>query len=301
MSRSLDTLVRGAFRALLVSAILSVGAVAAAPTAAESGTIINLAGRQRMLSQKLTKELLLVALDLNKDTNLQNAAATATLFDSTLKALRHGDAALGLPPTENAPILRQLDTVAATWSEYHKVVEAVLEARALAPEQVARIAELNLPLLEEMDRCVKLFEQQASSGTMAEKPALAVAINLAGRQRMLSQRMSKEYLLLALGHQSEDTRRQLAETVALFTRTLQGLRDGDEKLGLSAAVNTPEVVAQLEVVAKCWQGLEPSIRAALANHPDAFKPGALRAVATESVRVLAEMNKVVALYEASTR
>lgn len=118
---------------------------------------------------------------------------------------------------------------------------------------------------------------------------------------MLSQRLSKEYLLLALGHQPDATRRQLGETAELFARTLQGLRAGDPALGLAPEVNTPAILAQLEAVETCWRGFEPSIRAAIANQSNAFSPEAQRTVATESVRVLTEMNKVVALYEARTK
>lgn len=292
---------RGAVGLLLAFAVVSSGLLRAAPSAAEAGTIINLAGRQRMLSQKLTKELLLAALDLNKETNLQNAAATAALFDSTLRGLRDGDVALGLPPTESPQIRQQLDAVDAAWTTYKKVADAIVAAGAISPEQVAEVAELNLPLLDQMNRCVKLYEEQASTGSLAENRALAVAVNLSGRQRMLSQRMAKEYLLLALGYQPEDTRRKLGETTALFDHTLHGLSDGDAALGLSAETNTPQIRTQLEVVARCWQTFAPHIKAAVDHNPDAFTPEAQRKVAIESVRVLAEMNKVVALYEALTK
>lgn len=292
---------RGAFGLLLVVAVMLPGVSQAEPSAAESGTIINLSGRQRMLSQKLTKELLLVALDLNKDTNLQNAAATAGLFDSTLRGLRNGDPALGLPPTVAPQILQQLAAVDSAWTAYKAVADAIVAAGAITPEQVTRIAELNLPLLDQMNRCVKLYEEQASSGSMAENHALAVAVNLSGRQRMLSQRMTKEYLLLALDYQPEATRLKLGETTELFSRTLAGLRDGDAMLGLSSEINTPQILAQLDVVVRCWQTFEPHIRAAIDDREHAFTPEAQRKVAVESVRVLAEMNKVVSLYEALTK
>jgi hypothetical protein len=41
--------------------------VAEGPTTAEYGTVLNLAGKQRMLSQKMTKEVLLINLNFKKD------------------------------------------------------------------------------------------------------------------------------------------------------------------------------------------------------------------------------------------
>ncbi len=58
--------------------------------------IVNLAGKQRMLTQKMTKEALAVSRGLEKEENLKK---TADLFDRTLKGLISGDAELNLPPT----------------------------------------------------------------------------------------------------------------------------------------------------------------------------------------------------------
>ena len=67
------------------------------PTAAEYGTVLNLSGKQRMLTQKMSKEIMLIAMGVDVGGNLKNLAATSALFDKTLKGLRDGDqeAALG--------------------------------------------------------------------------------------------------------------------------------------------------------------------------------------------------------------
>ena len=86
-------------------------AFAADPTAAEYGVVLNLSGKQRMLTQKMSKEIVLIAMGHETGTNVQNLKATADLFDKTLKGLRNGDAGLQLVPTSNPRILRQLDKV----------------------------------------------------------------------------------------------------------------------------------------------------------------------------------------------
>jgi len=79
------------------------------PSAAEYGVVLNLSGKQRMLSQKMSKEVMLINLDYKKDINLENLKKTVSLFDKTLKGLRDGDESLGLPPTTSRRILRQID------------------------------------------------------------------------------------------------------------------------------------------------------------------------------------------------
>ena len=76
---------------LFLLALLSADVLAV--TASEYATVINLAGRQRMLTQKMSKEVLLVALGHDADANKANLRNTASLFDRTLKGLKDGDSA----------------------------------------------------------------------------------------------------------------------------------------------------------------------------------------------------------------
>ena len=74
--------------AVVVGAVQFAAAIPTAfatPTAAEYGVVLNLSGKQRMLTQKMSKEAVLVALGVNKDGNLANLTATRDLFAKTLK------------------------------------------------------------------------------------------------------------------------------------------------------------------------------------------------------------------------
>ena len=169
-------------------------------TASQYGTILNLSGKQRMLTQKMSKEIVLVSLDVDKAANLQRLDKTSQLFDVTLKGLKDGNPTLRLAATTNSEIRAQLDLVKGLWLEFHAEVQNILKAGEVTPQQLAFVAEKNLPLLKEMNRCVKMYEVDAGSGGLNTDPGLAVTINLAGKQRMLSQKMSKEYFLVAAGH-----------------------------------------------------------------------------------------------------
>ena len=62
--------------------------------------VINIAGRQRMLSQRLTKAALALAVFTDTQDRQQNAnelQAVAVLWQHSQQGLQHGDAALGLP------------------------------------------------------------------------------------------------------------------------------------------------------------------------------------------------------------
>src|SRR4030067_2960425 len=94
--------------------------------------IINLAGRQRMLGQQMTR----LALEIEKegvedhDLELKNSADT---FEQTLQALRHGGTAsdlpgqtVDLPPARDRQLLSQLDQVEQTWGAFRVPLGGVL-------------------------------------------------------------------------------------------------------------------------------------------------------------------------------
>lgn len=265
-------------------------------TPAQWGTIINLSGRQRMLSQKMTKEILLVSLNYNKAENLSALEKTATLFDKTLKGLRDGSAELALPPTSSRRILRQIDKkIVPIWDVFFRQVQGILNAKAVLPEQLSAVIDNNVPLLGEMNKCVKLYEKEASKSGVEMDPKLAVTINLAGKQRMLTQKMSKEFLLIAKNVQVETNRLNLQETYNLFDRTLKGLIDGDKMLELSGT-QAPAIRAQLGKVQSLWQGFSPLMEYGIKTK-GAVPAEKIGEVAQKNLPLLSEMNKAVKMYE----
>lgn len=266
------------------------------PSAAEYGVVLNLSGKQRMLTQKMSKEVVLVALDHDKAANLDNLKKTSALFDRTLKGLREGDADLKLPPTTARRITRQLDKTQALWTPFNEKIQAILAAGQVGADDVQFIAEQNLPLLQEMNRCVKLYEADAAKAGLQAAPGLAVTINLAGKQRMLTQKMSKEFLLVAYGSDGANNRLNLQETAGLFERTLAGLLDGDATLDLPGT--KPENIRQqLGVVENLWKDFKPHIEFAMNAENTSVPADRIGVLASSNLPLLAEMNKAVKLYE----
>ena len=247
---------------------------------------INLSGRQRMLTQKMSKEAMLAALGVEPEKTRRKLKATMALFERTLLGLMRGDEGQHLPPTKDEAILKQLNRVLALWKDFKPLVSAV--ASGLADQaMLEEIAHKNLPLLREMNKAVKMYER-ASGADTAE---LAVVINLSGRQRMLTQKMAKEYLLLALGIEPKTNRARLQKTMALFDRTLNGLLDGDAEQELPGTKDAA-IRAQLQKVMALWKQYRPMLK----QPPRKADLAALEAM---SLRILAEMNKAVKMYEES--
>ena len=116
--------------------------------------------------------------------------------------------------------------------------------------------------------------------------ASARLVNLAGRQRMLSQRMAKNYFLVAAKADSKLVLAQLAADATDFRQAMQSL--------VAAPVSTPAIRGELELAASQWVFFESALRR------PADEQG-MSAVATTSERLLSVMDRLTGLYEAALR
>jgi hypothetical protein len=94
--------------------------------------VINIAGRQRMLSQRLSKAALALEVFPGASARLQNARElreVTQLWQRSQEGLQHGDAALGLPG-KNSPVVQQL--FASIDPAYRIMVQASGELLRLA-------------------------------------------------------------------------------------------------------------------------------------------------------------------------
>nr|WP_048202629.1 methyl-accepting chemotaxis protein [Methanocaldococcus bathoardescens] len=119
-------------------------------------------------------------------------------------------------------------------------------------------------------------------------------INIAGKQRMLIQKMTKEAFMIGSGH--DEYRKTLKETAELFDKTLNGLISGSEELGLPPAPD--KVKPQLLKVKQLWEPFYAKIKIIYTKNPDdpEFKE-ALDYLEKHNMELLAEMNKAVMLYQ----
>ncbi|MCB0165164.1 MAG: type IV pili methyl-accepting chemotaxis transducer N-terminal domain-containing protein [Anaerolineae bacterium] len=93
--------------------------------------VINVAGRQRMLSQKMSKHALLYELG---DQQAKEEMETASrLFDQSLEGLTNGDAETGLPPASTA-MQPKLAAEAEAWGPFYTSIQSLQQLDPQQPE-----------------------------------------------------------------------------------------------------------------------------------------------------------------------
>lgn len=120
--------------------------------------VINLAGAQRMLSQKMAKEYFLVRAGGSRST----LDTLITSFDKVLAGLRSGDVGLGLPPAKDHAVVEAINTANSTWDQLKLDFHAA-ESSSADSQSLPRVLAGSNRLLHQMDDIVKMLEKQAQA------------------------------------------------------------------------------------------------------------------------------------------
>ncbi|OPX56037.1 Methyl-accepting chemotaxis protein [Oceanospirillum multiglobuliferum] len=119
---------------------------------------INVAGRQRMLSQKIAKEALLVAAKIENEAVLRK---TMQLFEQSHRDIVNGNVEQGMNPITNPAVLSQMQKVEGLWRDYSALVERYI---ANPNAELTQALHKSSPvILVEMNKAVIMMTEEANS------------------------------------------------------------------------------------------------------------------------------------------
>ena len=132
------------------------------------GLLVNIAGKQRMLSQKIAKDIFYMqATGKQNITGLQN---TVNSFEKGLITLQKGNSSLQIPAAPTREIDGQLRIVQNLWNAYKKDVDTFIQAITQNNTKKQRkafdaIAQANEKLLAQMDKAVDMYSDYTANKT----------------------------------------------------------------------------------------------------------------------------------------
>ena len=245
------------------SALAAIGARA---QVADLNDAINKAGRQRMLSQRASKAYLALLQKVEMRNAQQVLDKSIALFEKQLGELK----AFAPSPT----IRGTYDALDGAWGDFKRELTGVVPSK----EEAAKVVKLDATVLALANQGTTQYE--AASG----KP-VGRLVNIAGRQRMLSQRMAKFYLAGAMQIDAAGSATEIAKSRGEFLAALEILRSAPEA--------TQQIRQELVLADAQWMFFN---RGLLRLEGAGASPALMSDVFVTSENLLAIMDRVTGLY-----
>jgi signal transduction histidine kinase len=183
MTENTNTLDQVTFNRLRRLYIIALGAIAVALVTSQilirqyladqedDSRLVNVAGRQRMLNQKLNKEILLLSLaptEISRRAIADTLYATKTTWEAAHHALQVGDEKLGIKPARSSEIARMFKEIQPSYERILTNTNALIQLAKEAPldsatyQHAADEVLLNSPeFLSKMEQIVNKYDLEA--------------------------------------------------------------------------------------------------------------------------------------------
>lgn len=234
---------------------------------ADMNDAINKAGRQRMLSQRMSKAYLALIQKVETGSAQQVLDRSMSIFDRQLAELK-----AYAPKPEIRDTYAKLESV---WSEFKSVLVGTVPGK----EHALKLMQLDGRILALANQGTQQYEQASGSA------AVGKLVNIAGRQRMLSQRMAKLYLANSLQMDAQGSIAEIGKSRAEFIAALEVLRKAPEA--------TPKIKEELALADSQWVFFDLGLsRLEGANS----SPKLMADVFVSSENLLSVMDRITGLY-----
>ena len=248
------------FTLILVSGLPQTAFAEQGMTMAEA---INKAGRQRMLTQRIVKSYCQMGQDVRYRVASKHLKGSIKLFEEQLAQLKTF--------TNDSETKHGLELVEQLWEPVKLNAAAGIDR-----DRAERLRSDAEKLLIAAHKVVLLLEHQSDSNQ-------GHLVNIAGRQRMLSQRLGNLYMLLSWKFDNPQYRADYNKAKGEFDEALHELTGANE--------NTAEIQENLKKVSQNWEMFKLSDRMADSE----YVPGL---VARMLDKILVQMNEITGQYAA---
>jgi nitrate/nitrite-specific signal transduction histidine kinase len=216
------------YRNLFLVFLLLEGSSLFAMEIANLSQAVDVAGKQRMYTQRMLKDYAMIGLQNNFGNPQEDLKTIMADFEDHLDSL----IAFNKDPKTD----ESLQKVKKMWGPIKKALN-----EPPSKEKAGKMQEDLEALLKQSNEAVGLFAKQTGKES-------GEIINISGRQRMLSQRMASLYMLKVWGVDDPQFKEKMSKSMKLFKDSLERLKKSE--------MNTPEITALLKKAERSFKFFE---------------------------------------------
>lgn len=224
-------------------------------------TTIITAAEQRILSQKMTKDLVLIAQDLDVEKHQEDLRKDVAHFSRNLEDLTHGNNGRGVLPAPDGTVQVDLQKVKDVWADFQLLLldnmDSIRDANGAVNTTVIEEAlKYNKPIMKYSAEVVSLL--RAQSIVEGEAEGEAALIDLCERQLMLIHEINKEVGLVGLGVNAAYYLEHMLQQLSLFEASHEGILRGAAWAGVPSLTKVC-ILDLMRVVTGNWEQLKPKL------------------------------------------
>jgi len=266
------------------------------PTDAEWINLINMAGFQGMLVQRTSRVFFQIVKAVNPESSQITLSETIASCEDNIRQLIEGDIGQSVTVAPTQTIVDGLALVWEAWEDFSGTVSEISSSdnpTDLGSQTQIAISTDSLACLE---LAIDVAEMYVEVAVLFDSSAPVHVLNLAGRQRMLIEKMGKEAVLLSLGVDVPGNTEHMADSMQLFTKTHHDLLAGNETLGLDVTTDHC-ILQQMQGVWDLWEAYESLLQTAVADTTNTISD-VLESIDSDATPFFVAMDVAVSYYAA---
>lgn len=258
---------------------------------------INFSGKLRMLSQRIPAAACYAHAGIETEKASELLKAATAEYDLIINGLEFGEPKLGIIGAEqDRHVLIDIQKLHTFWDPLHAEIEDIT-ATGGTDDEVVHIANESHELLNVAKHLVSVLVGEYSDPT-ALLQADAMTIDIAGRQRMLAQRISKNVCLIASGFDVERARKELEGARGVYDASAKALRFGMPEAGINATRHE-DILSALDSVLALWADVQPVLD--LAASGTTLDSEQLAITYNSMNSLTGQMNTIVGMYNDASK
>ena len=228
---------------------------------AEDKKVLNYAFKQRMRTQWIARDALLIAMGINSSFYQKEILQNADAFNENFNNLIGSKKDIQKAEKRDPKFTEKIEDVKSTWKTFYDSVKKISKNHK-DKEALKFIEENNIKLLDDIAYIFTNFIKSYQSTDKLEASMAHIKSMLytqVGKPRMYINKLVKERLLVKQNINKKENQKSLKQTVKDMDRLMKALKDGDKGLELHGTEDR-KILDKLSISQKIWEEVKTLVQ-----------------------------------------
>jgi len=227
----------------------------------EDKKFLNYVFKQRMRTQWLARDALLLSMDINISFYQKEILQDAKDFNENFNQLMNNEKDIKKIGKTDPKFIQKIKDINSTWRIFYDKVKKISK-NPKDKEALNFIIDNNIKLVKDINYIFTSFSKSYQStdklkSNMAHKKS--VLYTLIGKPRMYIDKLVKERLLIKQNFNKEENQKNLKQSIKDMDRLLKALKDGDKGLELDGTEDR-KIIDKLSISQKIWEDVKTLVQ-----------------------------------------